>query len=463
MLIRSMNSELTSTDEPPFPSHGTLGVCSWLLGHLALGVLISLDGRLATLHGALLVVSVAGLIIYNRSAVLSVAAIAYVASFDVIWRMSGAAMPWEAGKYCVLIFSILLAFRSGKIGRTLVPFLYVAVIVLSVPLALTTVEAPGFKFFGTIRFNMIGPLSLCACAIAFGGQVISSRSLNYILLTMIGPVLVVSGVVFVGVLTGPEIRFISESNFDMSGGFGPNQVASSLGLGALIALILFQINCVSRGAEFALLSVFFVLVTQTILTFSRGGIYLAAISGFVSVALLALNPVYLIRSVLVGFVGLLVSMFFLVPFLMSFTDGMVSVRFGDSTPATRVDVVRNELSVFVEHPFFGVGVGASRYLGENANFVQMNHTEYIRVIIEHGLVGFVIFTLVLGRAVVKSILVGELVSRAILLALVTWSLFYFLIYGFRTAIPAVLIALGYLSVRGPYVAMGQSLGTTNIK
>jgi hypothetical protein len=50
------------------------------------------------------------------------------------------------------------------------------------------------------------------------------------------PAVSIAALALFGILTNPDITFNTESNFATSGGFGPNQVSSMLGLGALSLL-----------------------------------------------------------------------------------------------------------------------------------------------------------------------------------------------------------------------------------
>ena len=89
---------------------------------------------------------------------------------------------------------------------------------------------------------------------------------------MLGPVVMVLSVATWSTLTAEDLEFTTESNFAVTGGFGPNQVSALLGLGSLLCLLLaFQ----RRGPVFlVILTTLGVWTTWAVfLTFSRGGVY----------------------------------------------------------------------------------------------------------------------------------------------------------------------------------------------
>ena len=80
----------------------------------------------------------------------------------------------------------------------------------------------------------------------------------------------------------------TESNFETSGGFGPNQVSTILGLG--IFLFFVKIVLSSKTVLIRNINVlFFVIITfRGIVTFSRGGV----ITGFVMIIIVVLLLLY---------------------------------------------------------------------------------------------------------------------------------------------------------------------------
>ena len=103
-----------------------------------------------------------------------------------------------------------------------------------------------------------------------------------------------------------------------------------------------------------------------------------------------------------------------------------------------------EVQLFYERPLLGVGVGASRYLGKNAGIRDMNHTEYVRVIIEHGILGIVAFVGLLGQSLLRGLLSGHVIVRTALLSMAAWWFLFYAIYGYRISVPGFLVALAFI-------------------
>src|SRR2546430_1221619 len=116
----------------------------WFMGlHVPLGVLMHQVPSLATVH-AVLTVTVAVLLAMFGRLYRVVYAAAYIAGSEVLWRMCGAEVFWESGKYAVLlIFSISIVRFPPVRWRTLpaLYFLFLLPSIAVVPYALLAAEA----------------------------------------------------------------------------------------------------------------------------------------------------------------------------------------------------------------------------------------------------------------------------------------------------------------------------------
>ena len=89
-----------------------------------------------------------------------------------------------------------------------------------------------------VAFNLSGPILLGLCAIYFYKREISFDKLLDMLFVMLLPVLSMLSLLY---FKSPDVRQISfggGANFAASGGYGPNQVSTILGLGMFILAVL---------------------------------------------------------------------------------------------------------------------------------------------------------------------------------------------------------------------------------
>lgn len=182
-----------------------------------------------------------------------------------------------------------------------------------------------------------------------------------------------------------ETQWTAQSNTRAAGGFGPNQVAGLLALGAFATVFLADIDR-RWWPRLAYLGLVGVQVLAALLTFTRGGSVILALGlmlyvlmlfacGRISVAVLGMG------AVLAGVAWLALQV----------TDQMLLERYQDSSMSGREDIWTLGLRIFWDHPVFGVGTGnffeASQ--GRLASYHGRvgTHNELIRALSEHGLVG----------------------------------------------------------------------------
>ena len=159
--------------------------------HVPLGLLLHSVPGAATAHAAL-TIAVAALLAMGGRIDRVVYAAAYIAGSEVLWRMCGAALFWESGKYAViLIFAIALA-RLRPVQPRLLPVVYFLLLLPSIALApyqLLSDEARqqiSFELSGPQQFVDRGPAEAehAACVgdglkQGLGGTCIHGRALNW--------------------------------------------------------------------------------------------------------------------------------------------------------------------------------------------------------------------------------------------------------------------------------------------
>ena len=367
-------------------------------------------------------------------------AAAYITGAEVFWRMRKAEVPWEFGKYAVVLILGIAILRMGNLRRTMLPAVYFLLLLPSAILTLMTPSAEEAR--GMLSFNLSGPLALAVCVAFFTGLRFSKREMRWIYVSLLGPIFAI------GVVGAETLRqfmpdeFGNDSNAIASGGFGPNQVSAALGLGILAAVLYLMIGAghVIASAAFGVLTLF--LFRQCVITFSRGGLYLAV--GGIAAAAFYLARERRQRLRLLGAMAVLLPIVFFVvwPRLESLTSGAIGERFADLQTTGRDKLVLADLKSWMESPVLGVGPGLGTKNRLKVHRAAAAHTEYSRMLGEHGLLGLV--SLVLLGLMAYRCLSGPptRMGRALAAAMLSYSLLSMMVDGMRLAAAGFAFGLG---------------------
>ena len=356
--------------------------------HVGLAIALEMNLNLATLHAwgslALGIYYALGSRYPERAVYMA----AYIVGAEVLWRMTHARMLWEYGKYASSLVLLLVLLRMPlRQGYSIYAKVYFA---LLLPSCIFTVQRYGLiGSRSDISFNLSGPFALAIAVIFFSGCDIRRLQLDKLLAYLLLPIISVFTVAAYSTVTATSIRFTASSNIVTSGNFGPNQVSSILGLGALLALLL-GIHARVWWHTYVYFGISGLLLTQTLLTFSRGGVL------NVVVCLTALCVHYIqhrrLRQVLVGLILALVvfGSQLLIPRINDWTKGSFKERYTSTDTTGRDQVIRSDLKVWQKFPLMGVGPGmTSRHRDGYFRRAVSSHTEYTRLLAEHGLLGAV--------------------------------------------------------------------------
>lgn len=414
-----------------------------LAGHAALGLLMHQYRVAGTLHAWTTLLMGVVWAINGRSLHRIAYVAAYVAGAEVLWRMTNAGVVWEFGKYATAL-TLLLAVQFARVRRRPSPaLLYFALLLPSVLLTVSgsTLE----RIRHDISFNMSGPLAL-AVVIAFFTRVrLSREQLQWLIVWSLGPIMATLAVAISGVSSLKLLQSVNASTSSMTGGFGPNQVSTILGFGSLIAFaaatLILQRK--QRILRWCMIAIAIALAGYSAITLSRSGIYLATGSGLV--ASLTLLRDRRSRLILLSTVGIvfLIGTYVVFPFLDSATGGAVSRRFSDTGLTGRDVLMRSELRIWWEHPLLGVGPG--RAAAERAGTMRRAaaHTEFTRLLAEHGLLGAAAMLVVISAIWHRFRITRTPRFRALILALFTFSALYMATTGMRTVLPAFALGLAF--------------------
>lgn len=414
----------------PAPVSPTL-VVSFFLAHVMLGVVLRESSAAAGIH-ALVVLCVSVWAALRWSEVAISCCGAYIAGADVLWRMTGAPIPYELAKYAIALVFFIAVIRMGRraVWRPL-PLLYFAVLLPSAVLVSADQDLSARAVLMRLSFNLSGPLCLCLSVWFLSQQRFRSEDVLRICLSFVGPIIAIAVVTLIATRTATDLIFTNESNTITSGGFGPNQVSIVLGLGALVAL-LSSVNS-SVGTVIRAMCALLVLLfaAQSAMTFSRGGLYSATLAFAAGVPFLLAHR--RARRVLIplGAVIVTAAAWVILPQLEQLTDGKLSERFYQVQATNRGDLIANDLKVWFDHPALGVGPGRVKdFRNENSG---SGHTEYTRLLAEHGVFGAV----ALGALILMSLRVllskGDPMSRGYRVIFITWALVSMLHAAMRIA------------------------------
>lgn len=410
---------------------------TFLCLHLPLGLLMRNVKAVATLH----VVATMGWGLYLcacRAQPLALAQwVVYVTGAEVLWRMCRAPIPWETAKHAIWFVCLLTLLWGTGPSRAWFPTLYFALLIPGCVLTFTSLSLDEGR--QQVAFTCAGHLCLALCAVRFANLRLTPAAMTRLGIFLLGPILGMAFIVFFRLAT-TEVAFGSGSTVAASGGYGPNQVSAVLGLGALLAVFLFVAEKRSRVLRWVFAVITLWLLGQAAITLSRTGIYLFG-AGIMSAA-----P-FLVRWKGAGHRFLLVILVLgagicaALPTLDAFTDGKLSARLADKGSTGRDEVAKLDLLVWQDNVLFGVGAGVSTYVRGAMGDDHAAHTEYTRLLADHGLLGLAAMLVLLAMAGLAFWRAPGPWERALITSFTVFSLLFMLVSAMRLVIPAILLAL----------------------
>ncbi|MGV8947135.1 MAG: O-antigen ligase family protein [Lutibacter sp.] len=365
--------------------------------HLVLGVLM-LSGFIAKAYSFMILFLGVLYIIRNKNE--NNEAIhwsAYLVGAEVLFRMAGGMIFYELPKYAIIVFLFTgLIVEKRRHHISLSYLIYILLLLIGIAF----VDIP---FSESIRkavaFNLSGPILLGVSAIYFYRRHLEISTLLDMLFYMLLPVISMLSLLYFKTPDISDISFDGGANFEASGGYGPNQVATLLGLGVFIV----GVYLFFKRRIFALFGLDMLLFTyllyRGLITFSRGGMVTAflAISLFTYYYILSKENKILNLAKYSGLLALFGIALFM--YTSNATGGMLENRYANKNAAGMVkkDVTTgrgtlfmSEIDAFLDHPFFGIGVGGSKfYRMEELEIQAASHNEMSRLVAEHGLIGIV--------------------------------------------------------------------------
>jgi len=331
----------------------------------------------------------------NEALVIS----AYVVSVEVLLRMTDGGLLNEFGKYSILVFMFLGMIYSGFSKNAILYWTFLLLLIPGIILATLTLDLDT-DVRKAIAFNLSGPVCLGFSAIyCFQRKIKFDRLLDIIAVFSL-PLIAIAVYLF---LYTPSIKAVvtgTQSNFETSGGFGPNQVSTILGFGVFVFFVQLVFNSKSRLMQVVNAGFVMFFAFRGIVTFSRGGIFTAILMVFMFLIVLYFQANYKTRYKL----GIIIILSFIAGFgVWGYsslqTNGMINKRYANqdsrgrekkSKLSGRESLMASEMQMFWENPILGVGVGRNKEIRQKeTGIVAASHNEITRMLAEHGSLGLI--------------------------------------------------------------------------
>jgi len=416
-------------------------IYAWIIGHILLAMLMAIAPIrpiLGTVHAAL-TLGVGLLYAAGNRFERVVYVGAYIVSAEILWRMTQAYVFWEFGKYALATVFLTAIIRHGMLRGSMLPLAYFALLLPSVVLPMANIQTDALRMY--LSFNLSGPFALMA-GIWFMSQIrLTAEQMYRAFLSLIAPAVTAASLAAYGLLTAKVLKFGRESNAMASGGYGPNQVSALLGLGILAAMLYLLLEKRAWRIKVLLFLVVIGLAAQSALTFSRTGLYSAGLSLLLAVFYLARDAQARAKLLLFGAALFLIANYVIFPSLDSFTGGALADRFQNTSLTGRETILQSDLQIWSQNPIFGVGPGRSTFSRGDTYRESASHTEFSRLLAEHGLFGLAALLLLVTMGWQHWRRARTAQAKAITLAMLSWSGIFMFSTAMRLAAPAFVIGL----------------------
>jgi len=440
----------------------------FILAHISLGVIFLTYPEFTKYYVLLFTVYGVFSIISKRNTGYNAAHFfaAYMIGLEILMRMTRSTIVWEYGKLAIVIF-FFTAFLVEKLKReTPVPAVLYLICLFPSLLFIFDADLSSTKYssnFELFTYNLSGPIALTFSVIYFYKRKMSFNEFREISYWMILPLITLLVYIILKARSSGAIEYNFSANFQASGGFGPNQVSTVLGLGILILGFAFVFNyklTYSRYFDIALLIIFFY---RGLLTFSRGGVITPIISIVLMLLLMStyfprrfFNP----RILGIVIIGVIIG-YFVFATVNTKTGGFLEERYQGNTQDTEYTGQKKiwsgrdrlffaDIQVFLENPVMGAGLGLAQIRrAELAGFSATSHSELSRLLSEHGLFGiFALSMLILlpWREFRRS---KSYYNKAIIVGCVSFAFLSMSHSGMRTVCPSFIYGLALVNIITP--------------
>ncbi len=328
-----------------------------------------------------------------------ISACAYIVSSEVLFRMTNAGIFYESSKYLIILFMIIGMSLNGVSNKSFPYSLFLFMLIPSIVVASTNIGLDS-SLRKNIAFVLSGPVCLGFSALYCCDKKVTLSEVYSILQHLGLPVISLTTYLFLYTVRLEDVFRGTQSNFETSGGFGPNQVATVLGIGMFVFCVKFFLTSKSQILR-AVNMIFFAIISyRGIITFSRGGILTAIIMIFAFLAIFYFRSNYKNRKVIsISLIVLLFASTTTWVISSNQTSGLIDKRYAnkdargrdkEDISTGRLEIFMGELEGFIDNPFFGVGAsGMKEERLKTLGKVVATHNELSRMLSEHGLLGVI--------------------------------------------------------------------------
>ena len=379
-----------------------------VLLHIIIGIGLFLFGPIAKLYFVVLVVYFSSRILLAQSQDKTkevLLACAYFAGAEVLFRMTKGNLAYEASKYLVIVFMMMGIFFKGINGKGYPYFLYLILLVPAIIVASVTLSYHA-NFRTNIAFVLSGPVCLGIAALFCYDRKVTQQQLLDVIMYIALPSIAMTSYLF---LYNPSIKDTlsgTASNLEASGGFGPNQVSTALGLGIFAIVVRIFIKSPSMGLKLLNFTILGAMTFRAIVTFSRGGVFAAIIIVAAFLWTIFYRSSSKQRNQIIGlFVLFSISITITWTISSNQTRGLIDKRYANQDSqgreksdlsTGRVDLFAEEIAGFLSNPFLGIGASRVKDVRVEEGIGNLpSHNEIGRLLSEHGFFGIIILTILI--------------------------------------------------------------------
>ena len=322
---------------------------------------------------------------------------AYIVGAEVFLRMTQGNFFEQYAKYGVIGVLIIGMMYRGFSRNSILYWIFGLLLMPGVILSFFTLNFET-DIRKAITFNIIGPITLTVSAIYCYQRKISFEQIKKIIDMLAYPLMATLVYMYLYTPSVKDVVTNTESNFETSGGFGPNQVSTILGLGIFVFFV--KIVLSSKTSLIRNINIlFFVIITfRGIVTFSRGGVITGFVMIIIVVVLLLLYTRSYVKSKIVMLVVFgVIALAGIWAYSSIQTGGLIDKRYANqdargrekaSKLTGRERLIESEFNMFLDNPVFGIGVGKNKeYRLETTGVDAASHNEITRMLAEHGMFG----------------------------------------------------------------------------
>lgn len=385
-------------------------------------------------------------------------AVCYLMCLEIVMRMNDSSLVlYETGKYsCCTLMVIAMSVERRKNPTPQFAIIY---IICLVPSFFVGKYGGIADIIQRCSFNLSGPISLAIACIYFYKRKVNKQQFENMVYYCILPLLAACIIVVLKLPSIKSIQFTTDSNKQLSGGFGPNQASSIFGFGFSILIVAWLIRAKITNSHIVDLLVAMIFLGFALLTFSRGGV-VSALSSVLAAMFIIIRTRQNVKSVMqISYLLLILAIFGSLTwaFLDNFSGGFLSQRYEKAVniesehaeketfinTTGRTEIANLDLEIFSRNPVFGIGPGKSIDVhGDELGEKFATHTELTRLLAEHGLFGLVcILVLLFAPIIVFKNQTPE--GKTIMTAMVVLTVSSMLHVAMRLAICGIVYGIGF--------------------